>query len=257
MKFEKEHLCSTCEQGMIHQKHHKSKIAFASNKPLYLLYMDLCGPMHVKSINGKRYVLVVVDDYSWYTWVFFLHSKDEASDVIISFIKKTQVNLQLQVQHVRTDNGTEFMKKTLATFFNDVGISQQFSVARTPQQNGVMERRNRTLVEDARTMLTFTKLLLFLWVEAIATAGFTQNRSFIHKRSIKLLTNVETSNNEGEVFHEVFQSFQGESSLSSLNDDVQQSPKEVILPKTNTQSISNDMIPNVDKASSSHNVFNE
>nr|GFC67156.1 hypothetical protein [Tanacetum cinerariifolium] len=122
MKFEKDHLCSACEQGKIHRKHHKSKMAFTSNKPLYLLHMDLCGPMRIQTINGKRYVLVVVDDYSWYTWVFFLHSKDEASEVIISFIKKTQVNLQLQVQRVRTDNGTEFKNKTLAKFFDeDVG----------------------------------------------------------------------------------------------------------------------------------------
>nr|GEV83010.1 putative ribonuclease H-like domain-containing protein [Tanacetum cinerariifolium] len=93
MKFEKDHLCSACEREKIHQKHHKSKTAFASNKPLYLLHMDLCGPMCIQSINGKRYVLVVVDDFSRYTWVFFLHLKDEASKVIISFIKKTQVNL--------------------------------------------------------------------------------------------------------------------------------------------------------------------
>nr|GFA82153.1 retrovirus-related Pol polyprotein from transposon TNT 1-94 [Tanacetum cinerariifolium] len=122
IKFEKDHLCSACEQGKIHQKHHKSKTAFASNKPLYLLHMDLCGPICVQSINGKQFVLVFVDDYSRYTWVFFLHSKDEASDEIISFIKKTQVNLQLQVQRVQTDNGTEFKNKTLAKFFDeDVG----------------------------------------------------------------------------------------------------------------------------------------
>nr|GEV56850.1 retrovirus-related Pol polyprotein from transposon TNT 1-94 [Tanacetum cinerariifolium] len=95
MKFKNDHLCSACEQGKIHRKHHKSKTTFASNKPLYLLHMDLCRPMRVKSINEKRYVLVVVNDYSQYAWVFFLHSKDEASEVIISFIKKTQVNLQL------------------------------------------------------------------------------------------------------------------------------------------------------------------
>nr|GEY61627.1 hypothetical protein [Tanacetum cinerariifolium] len=122
MKFEKDHFCSACEQEKIHRKQHKSKTAFASNKPLYLLHMDLCGLMHVQNINGKRYVLVVVDDYSRYTWVFFLHYKDEASEVIISFIKKTQVKLQLQVQRVRTDNGTEFRNKTLAKFFDeDVG----------------------------------------------------------------------------------------------------------------------------------------
>nr|GEZ57471.1 retrovirus-related Pol polyprotein from transposon TNT 1-94 [Tanacetum cinerariifolium] len=87
MKFKKDHLCSACEQVKIHRKHHKLKTAFTSNNLLYLLHMDLCGPMRVESINGKRYVLVVVDDYSRYTWVFFLHLKDEASDVIISFIK--------------------------------------------------------------------------------------------------------------------------------------------------------------------------
>nr|GFC31122.1 integrase, catalytic region, zinc finger, CCHC-type, peptidase aspartic, catalytic [Tanacetum cinerariifolium] len=108
--------------------------------------------------------------------------QDEASDVIISFIKKTQVNLQLQIQHFRTDNDTEFKNKTLGKFFDEVGITQQFSAARTPQQNGVVERRNRTLVEAARTMLTFTNLPSFLWAEAIATACFTQNRSIIHKR---------------------------------------------------------------------------
>nr|GEY66437.1 ribonuclease H-like domain-containing protein [Tanacetum cinerariifolium] len=91
-------------------------------KPLYLLHMDLCGSMRIQSINGKQYVLVVVDDYLWYTWVFFLHSKDEASEVIISFNKKTQVNLQLQVQHVRTDNGTEFKNKTLAKFFDEIDM---------------------------------------------------------------------------------------------------------------------------------------
>nr|GEX56730.1 hypothetical protein [Tanacetum cinerariifolium] len=122
MKFEKDHLFSTCEQRKIHRKQNKSKTAFASNQPLYLLYMDLYVPMRIESINGKRYVLVVVDDYSRYTWVFFLHSKDEASEVIISFIKKTQVNLQLQVQRVRTDNGTEFKNKTLAKFFDKVAL---------------------------------------------------------------------------------------------------------------------------------------
>ncbi|GJY45132.1 retrovirus-related pol polyprotein from transposon TNT 1-94 [Tanacetum coccineum] len=101
---------------------------------------------------------------------------------IISFIKKTQVNLQLQVQRIRTDNGTEFKNKTLAKFFDDVRITQQFSAARTPQQNGVVKRRNRTLVEAARTMLTFANLPLFLWSEAIAIACFTHNRSLIHKR---------------------------------------------------------------------------
>nr|GFA07907.1 copia protein [Tanacetum cinerariifolium] len=179
MKFEKDHLCSACKQGKIHRKHHKSKTAFASNKPLYLLHIDLYGSMHVQSINGKRY-------------------------------------------RVQTDNGTEF-KKILAKFFDEVGISQQFSAARTPQQNGVVERRNRILVKAVMKSST---------------------------------TNVETPIIE-EVFHEVSESFQRESSSSSLNDDVQQSPEEVIRPSSNTQSIPINMVPNGDEASTSHNVFNE
>nr|GFA71693.1 putative ribonuclease H-like domain-containing protein [Tanacetum cinerariifolium] len=89
-------------------------------------------------------------------------NQDKGSEVIISFIKKTQVNLQLQVQCVRIDNGTEFKNKTLAKFFDEVSITQQFSAATMPQQNGVMERRNRTLVEAARTMLIFANLPSFL-----------------------------------------------------------------------------------------------
>nr|GEY62714.1 integrase, catalytic region, zinc finger, CCHC-type, peptidase aspartic, catalytic [Tanacetum cinerariifolium] len=248
----------------------------------------------VRNEDG-RYVLVVVDDYSRYTWVFFLYSKDEASEVIISFIKKTQVNLQLHVLRVRTDNGTEFKNKNLAKFFDEVGITQQFSAARTPQQNGVVERRNRTLVEVTRTMLTFANLPSFLWAEAIAIACFTQNRSIIHKRFDKtpyelmnkrkpnikffrvfecrcyLLNDYEDVgklkakgdigvfveySKESDAFR-IYNKRTRESSSSSLNDDVQQSPEEVILPQRNTQSISNNMIPNVDEASTSHNVFNK
>nr|GEV14482.1 retrovirus-related Pol polyprotein from transposon TNT 1-94 [Tanacetum cinerariifolium] len=204
----------------------------------------------VQGLPKMKFEKVVVDDYSRYTWVLFLQSKDEASEVIISFIKKTQVNLQLQVQRVRTNNHTKFKNKTLAKFFDEVGITQQFSAARTPQQNGVVERRNRTLVEAARTMLTFANLPSFLWAEAIATACFTQNLSKVDEASKKDLedlfqdfydeyfdslkimksstTNVETPINE-EVFHEVSESFQGESSSSSLNDDVQQSLEEIII----------------------------
>nr|GEY36056.1 hypothetical protein [Tanacetum cinerariifolium] len=264
MKFKKDHLCSACEQRKIHRKHHKSKTDFALNKPLYLLHMDLCGPMRVESINEKRYVLVVVDDYSRYTWVFFLHSKDEASDMIISFIKKTQVNLQLQVQRVRIDNGTEFKNKTLAKFFDEVGITQQFSAARTPQQNGVMKRRNRTLVEASRTMLTFANLPLCYLLNDYEDVGKLKAKGDIgvfvgyskesaafriyNKRTRKI-------HESKKFFYESSKSFQEES--SSLNDDVQQGLEEVEVSSSNTQSISNNMVPNVDEATISHNVFNE
>ncbi|GJT77045.1 retrovirus-related pol polyprotein from transposon TNT 1-94 [Tanacetum coccineum] len=117
--------------------------------------MDLCGPLRVQSINGKKYILVIVDDYSRFTWVKFLRSKDETPAFIINLLKQLQVGLNKTVRFVRTDNGTEF-------------------------QNGVVERRNHTLVEAARTMLIFFKAPLSLWAEAVATACYTQNRSLIH-----------------------------------------------------------------------------
>ncbi|GJR66211.1 retrovirus-related pol polyprotein from transposon TNT 1-94 [Tanacetum coccineum] len=142
--------------------------------------MDLCGPMRVQTINGKKYILVIVDDYSRFTWVKFLRSKDETPEVVIKFLKQIQVGLNKTIRYIRTDNGTEFVNKDLTAYYERVGIFHQKTVPRTPQQNGVVERRNRTLVEAARTMLIFSKALMFLWAEAVATACYTQNRSLIH-----------------------------------------------------------------------------
>ncbi|GJY91721.1 putative ribonuclease H-like domain-containing protein [Tanacetum coccineum] len=147
--------------------------------------MDLCGPMRVQTINGKKYILVIVDDYSRFTWVKFLRSKDETPAVVIKFLTQIQVGLNKTVRFIRTDNGTEFVNKTLYDHYEKVGIFHQKTVPRTPQQNGVVERRNRTLVEAARTMLIFSKAPMFLWAEAVATACYTQNRSLIHTRHDK------------------------------------------------------------------------
>nr|GEV37719.1 retrovirus-related Pol polyprotein from transposon TNT 1-94 [Tanacetum cinerariifolium] len=139
LKFEKDHLCSVCAMGKSMKKSHKPKSEDTNQEKLYLLHMDLCGPMRVESVNGKKYILVIVDDYSRFTWVKFLRSKDEALDFIIKFLKMIQVRLK----------------------------------------NGVVERRNCTLIERARTMLIYSQASLFLWAEAVATAFYTQNRSII------------------------------------------------------------------------------
>nr|GEX55034.1 retrovirus-related Pol polyprotein from transposon TNT 1-94 [Tanacetum cinerariifolium] len=172
----------SCEQGKSKRASHPPKPVPNSRQRLYLIHMDLCGPMRIASINGKRYILVIVDDYSRYTWVHFLRSKDEAPAVIITFLKRITVLLQSPVIIIRTDNGTEFKNQVLKVYFDYVGISHQMSFVRTPQQNRVVERQNRTLVEAARTMLIFSRAPLFLWAEAIATACFTQNHSIIHRR---------------------------------------------------------------------------
>ncbi|GJR76232.1 retrovirus-related pol polyprotein from transposon TNT 1-94 [Tanacetum coccineum] len=149
LKYVKDQLCSSCEVSKAKRSSFKSKTIPSSKGRLNLLHMDLCGPMRVAIINGKKIFLVLSTDYS-------------------------QIHLDSSFH-----TGTEFLNKTLNAFFKEEGIEHQTSTPRTPEQNGVVERRNRTLVEAARTMLSASKLPLFFWAEAIATACYTQNRSII------------------------------------------------------------------------------
>nr|GEZ52997.1 retrovirus-related Pol polyprotein from transposon TNT 1-94 [Tanacetum cinerariifolium] len=173
LKYVNDQLCSSCELSKAKRSSFKSKAIPSSKGRLNLLHMDLCGPMWVASINGKKYILVIVDDYSRYTWTLFLRSKDETPEVLKDFLTMIQRNLQAPVITVRTDKDTEFLNKTLNAFFKEKGIEHQTSTTRTPKQNGVVKRRNRTLVEAARTMLSALQLPLFFWAEAIATACYT------------------------------------------------------------------------------------
>nr|GEX91977.1 hypothetical protein [Tanacetum cinerariifolium] len=253
LKFEKDHLCSACAMGKSTKKTHKPKSKDTNQEKLYLLHMDLCGPMRVESVNGKKYTLVIVDDYSGFTWVKFMRSKDETPMFIIKFLKMIQVRLNVPVrQAVATACFTQYRsiirlrhgktpyellnsklpnllffhvfgalcyptndnenlgklqpkadigifigyapskkafriynrrtRRIVETIHEEVGISHETSVARSPQQNGVVEKRNHTLIEAARTMLIYAQDPLFLWAEVVATVCFTQNRSIIRLR---------------------------------------------------------------------------
>ncbi|GKB94597.1 retrovirus-related pol polyprotein from transposon TNT 1-94 [Tanacetum coccineum] len=164
LKFEKDHLCFACAMGKSKKQSHKPKSEDTNQEKLCLLHMDLCA-----SVNGKKYILVIMDDYSRFTWVKFLASKDEALNFIIKFMKMIQVRLNATVRNIRTDNRTEFVNQTLRDCYEQVGISHETSVALTPQQNNVVERRNCTLVEATRTMLIYATAHLFLRAKAIAT----------------------------------------------------------------------------------------
>nr|GFA94359.1 hypothetical protein [Tanacetum cinerariifolium] len=172
LKFKKDHLCSAYQLGKSKKHTHKPKVKNTNLEVLNTLHIDLCGPMRVQTINGKKYILVIVYDYSRFTWVKFLRSKNENPDVLIKFITQIQVGLNKTVRYVRTDNRTEFVNHTMTEYYERIGIFHQKTVPRTPQQNGVVKRQNRTLVEAARTMLIFSKAPMFLWVEAVATAVF-------------------------------------------------------------------------------------
>ncbi|GJW14235.1 retrovirus-related pol polyprotein from transposon TNT 1-94 [Tanacetum coccineum] len=144
LKFEKDHLCSACQLGKSRKATHKPKTINTIMEVLHTLHMDLCGPMRVQSINGKKYILVIVDDYSRFTWVKFLRSKDETPAFVINLLKQLQVGLNKTVRFVRTDNGTEFVNKDLIDYYENVGITHEKTA------------------------------------EAVATACYTQNRSLIH-----------------------------------------------------------------------------
>nr|GEY92123.1 hypothetical protein [Tanacetum cinerariifolium] len=151
--FENDNTCVACKKGKKHRASCKTKPVSSVDQPIFRLYMDLFGPTFVKSLNKKSYCLVITDDYTRFTWVFFLTTKDETSPILKTFITGLENQLSLK----------------------------EFRVPRTPQQNGIAERKNRTLIEAARTMLTDLLLPIPFWAEAVNTACYVQNRVLVTK----------------------------------------------------------------------------
>ena len=141
--------------------------------------MDLCGPMRVQSRGGKIYVFVIVDDYSRFTWTLFLATKDETFTMFEVFAKLVQKKFNKEIISIRSDHGLEFENSQFLQFCTTNGIEHNFSTPRTPQQNGVVERKNRTLEDIARTMLISSKLPKFYWAEAVNTGCYLINRCMI------------------------------------------------------------------------------
>nr|GEW09710.1 hypothetical protein [Tanacetum cinerariifolium] len=160
-KYHKEYLCPSCEQGKSKRASHPPKPVPNSRQRLHLLHMDLCGPMIIASINGKRYVLVIVDDYSRYSWVHFLRSKDEAPEVIIKFLKRITVLLQSPVIIIRTDNGIEFKNQVLKEYFNNAIATACFT-----QNRSIIHRRfNKTpyeLMNGRKSNISFRHVFIAL-----------------------------------------------------------------------------------------------
>ncbi|GJS45207.1 retrovirus-related pol polyprotein from transposon TNT 1-94 [Tanacetum coccineum] len=135
--FEINQTCVACQKGKQHRASCKSKIVSSIRQPLHMLHMDFFGPTFVKSLMKKMYCLVITDDYSMFSWVFFLATKDETSGILKSFITGVENLIDQRVKVIRCDNGTEFKNKEINQFCERKGIKRDFSVARTPQQNRV------------------------------------------------------------------------------------------------------------------------
>ncbi|GJV91599.1 putative ribonuclease H-like domain-containing protein [Tanacetum coccineum] len=184
--FKNDHTCVACHKGKQHRASCKAKLERLITEPLHTLHMDLFGPTSVKSINHASYCLVITDDCTRFSWVFFLASKDETSGILQNFIRQIENQLSHRVKIIRSDNGTEFKNRDMLEFCGNKGIKQEYSNARTPQKNGVAERMNRTLIEAARTMLADSLLPTTFWAEAVSTACYIFNRTFVvQKRVLK------------------------------------------------------------------------
>ncbi|WJX83571.1 hypothetical protein P8452_66227 [Trifolium repens] len=179
LNYHSDALCGPCQIGKISKTSFKPKNIVSTSRPLELLHIDLFGPVSTASINGKKYGLVIDDDYSRWTWVKFLRVKDDAYDVVTIFCTQVQNEKSLKILKIRSDHGGEFENEPFATYCEDHGIIHEFSAPRTPQQNGVVERKNRSLQEMARTMMHETKLAKYFWAEAVNTACYIQNRIYI------------------------------------------------------------------------------
>ncbi|GJR41628.1 putative ribonuclease H-like domain-containing protein [Tanacetum coccineum] len=179
--FRNDHTCVACQKGKQHKASCKAKLERTITEPLHTLHMDLFGPTSVKSINHASYCLVITDDCTRFSWVFFLATKDETSGILQNFIRQIENQLNHRVKIIRSDNGTEFKNRDMLEFCGNKGIKQEYSNARTPQQNGVAERMNRTLIEAARTMLADSLLPTTFWAEAVSTACYIFNRVRVTK----------------------------------------------------------------------------
>jgi transposase InsO family protein len=178
--FEKDRVCSACQAGKEVGAHHPHNNIMTTDRTLELLHMDLFGSIAYISIGGSKYCLVIVDDYSRFTWVFFLQKKSQTQETLKGFLRRAQNEFELIIKKIRSDNGTEFKNSQIEGFLEDEGIKHEFSSPYTPQQNGVVERKNRTLLDMARTMLDEYKTPDRFWVEAINTAYYSINRLYLH-----------------------------------------------------------------------------
>ncbi|GJT91231.1 putative ribonuclease H-like domain-containing protein [Tanacetum coccineum] len=179
--FQNDYTCVACQKGKQHKGSCKAKLVSSISQSLQLLHMDLFGPTSVRSINHKTYCLVITDDFSRFSWVFFLRTKDETSGILKDFIRQIENQLNQKVKTIRCDNGTEFKNRDIIEFCGSKEIKREYSNARTPQQNGVAERKNRTLIEAARTMLADSFLPNTFWAEAVSTACYVLNRVLVTK----------------------------------------------------------------------------
>jgi transposase InsO family protein len=202
--FEKDRPCAACQTGKQVGSTHHNKNVMTTSRPLELLHMDLFGPIAYLSIGGSKYGPVIVDDFSRFTWVFFLQDKSETQGTLKRFLRRAQNEFELKVKKIRSDNRSEFKNLQVEEYLEEEGIKHKFSAPYTPQQNGVVERKSRTLVDMARTMLGEFKTPERFWSEAVNTASHAINRLYLHRLLKKTSYELLTGNKPNVSYFRVF-----------------------------------------------------
>jgi len=177
-------LCKECQLGIQSRVSFKSKDQ-SSTRLLELVHTDLCGPTRIKSLQGDRYFMLLIDDHSQMMWVTFLKEKLEAFEKFKNFKAMVENQTRLKLKCLRSDRGGEFTSGEFIDFCEKQGIRRQLFAPRTPQQNGVVERKNRTIQEATRTMMLEANFPQMFWKEAISTAVYTLNRVQIRNNTGK------------------------------------------------------------------------
>ena len=204
VEFEKDRICKACQTRKQVGVPHPPKSIVTTTSPLELIHMDLFGPVAYVSIGGNKYGLVIVNDYSRFTWVFFVYDKSEVQGKVKTFIRRAQREFGLPIKKVRSDNGTKFRNTNVEEFLNEEGINHEFLAPYTPQQNRVVERKNHTLIDMARTMLDEYKTPDNYWAEAVNTACRAINYLYLHKYYKKTSYELLTGNKPKVSYFRVF-----------------------------------------------------
>lgn len=167
--------CHACQFGK-QSRNPFPKSSWRASQKLQLVHTDVGGPQRTPSLQGSRYYILFIDDYSRMCWIYFLKFKSEVADVFWKFKKMVENQSGFKIQILRSDNGKEYTSDRFSSYCDEAGIEHQFTAPYTPEQNGVSERRNRYVMEMARCMLHEKDFPKFLWAEAANTAVFIQNR---------------------------------------------------------------------------------
>ncbi|MCO5593844.1 hypothetical protein L7F22_047862 [Adiantum nelumboides] len=183
--------CVPCIRRKQHREAFQKKASRRATQALELVHTDLCGPMFVDSLGGSKYFMLIVDDYSRFTWVYFLTHKSEALSTFICWKAHVEKESGNQVKAVRSNHGSEFTSHQFVDYCASFGIRRELSNVGTPSKNGIVERKNRTVVEMGQTLLEHRDLPCFLWAESIATAVHILNRRFLKHRKYRRCYNAD------------------------------------------------------------------